>query len=69
MANIANGIFPDKKFEVNQEYLGKIRTYFKAEVHSLDYSNPSAAAKYINDYAAKVTNNLIKDVISSDNLG
>lgn len=66
--NIANSIWYRTGFPVKEPFLDVNRTYFNAEVRSLDFSEPGAV-DVINDWCAKATNNLIKkplDRISAD---
>lgn len=65
---IANIMFPDLKFRIVENYVEESRTYFKAEVQKLDYSEPSSSAKQINHFVENATNLRIKDIISEHDL-
>ncbi|MDI6765207.1 MAG: serpin family protein [Bacteroidota bacterium] len=59
---IANSIWHRNDFPVEEEFIQTNRTYFDAEVASLDFSNPTSA-DIINAWVSKKTREKIKEVI------
>jgi serpin B len=59
----ANALWIRENFELLQEYINVIQTYYGGESSEVDYSNPTQAAEIINSWVENKTNNLIKDLI------
>jgi len=59
----ANALWPDTHYTLLQKYIHVIETYYGGNVSNVDYSNPEAAAKKINNWVENQTNNLIKDLV------
>ncbi len=59
---IANSIWPRTDFEVLQKFLDDNKTYFNAEVTSLDFSQPSALTT-INNWVNAKTNGKIPSIL------
>ena len=66
---IANSAWHRNGFEVNQNFLDKVRAFFDAEVAGLDFSDPSAAGT-MNQWVSDRTNGRIEDIVEPpiDNL-
>jgi len=60
--NIANSVWCRDIFQAKQPFLDINATYFNAEIRKLDFSK-TWAVDTINNWCARKTNNLIKDVI------
>lgn len=65
---IANGMFPNLRFRIHDQYLEKSVAYFKAQVQQVDYTDTFASAKHINTYVENATNKNIKNIVSSRDL-
>lgn len=59
---IANSAWHRNGFEVNQDFLDKVRAFFDAEVAGLDFSDPSAAGT-MNQWVSDKTNGRIEEII------
>ena len=59
---IANSAWHRNGFEVNQNFLDKVRAFFDAEVAGLDFSDPSAADT-MNQWVSDKTNGRIEEII------
>lgn len=59
---IANSVWYDKAFTVEQAYLTDLQNYFKAKVSAEDFANPATVSK-INQWASDNTNAKIKKVL------
>ena len=59
---IANSAWHRNGFEVNQDFLDKVRAFFDAEVAGLDFSDPSAADT-MNQWVSEKTNGRIEEII------
>lgn len=64
MMKIANSLFVQNGFYINDEFLQMLKKYFHAEVNHVDFSQNIAAANHINRWVENNTNNLLKDVVS-----
>ena len=64
----ANALWIKENYPLLDDYLNTVETYYHAESTPIDYSNPSNAADIINSWVENKTNNLIKDLISPDNI-
>lgn len=61
---IANSLFVQNGFHVNEEFLQMMKMYFNAEVSHVDFSQNVAVANYINKWVENYTNGLLKDLVS-----
>ncbi|GAB1287620.1 Neuroserpin [Apodemus speciosus] len=63
---IANSLFVQNGFHVNEEFLQMMKMYFNAEVNHVDFSQNVAVANYINKWVENYTNSysLLKDLVS-----
>lgn len=61
---IANSLFVQNGFHVNDEFLQMLKKYFNAEVNHVDFSQNVAVANYINKWVENNTNSLLKDLVS-----
>ncbi|XP_048203129.1 neuroserpin [Perognathus longimembris pacificus] len=61
---IANSLFVQNGFHVNEEFLQMMKKYFNAEVTHVDFSQNVAVANTINKWVENTTNNLLKDLVS-----
>lgn len=59
----ANALWPSINYQLLQEYIDVIETFYGGKVSDVDYSNPVQAAEIINNWVEKQTNNLIKYLI------
>lgn len=64
MMKIANSLFVQNGFYINDEFLQMLKKYFNAEVNHVDFSQNIAVANHINRWVENNTNNLLKDVVS-----
>ncbi|WKY13036.1 hypothetical protein Q1695_004113 [Nippostrongylus brasiliensis] len=65
-ADIANGFFLNKQFAIDNSYENTITTKYFAKVQSLDFGNPAAAAKTIDNFISKTTRGKIHDMVKAD---
>ncbi|CAO2612855.1 Serpini1 [Lemmus lemmus] len=61
---IANSLFVQNGFHINDEFLQMMKKYFNAEVNYVDFSQNVAVANYINKWVENYTNSLLKDLVS-----
>lgn len=61
---IANSLFVQNGFHINEEFLQMMKMYFNAEVNHVDFSENVAVANYINKWVENYTNSLLKDLVS-----
>lgn len=61
---IANSLFVQNGFHINDEFLQMMKKYFNAEVNHVDFSQNVAVANYINKWVENYTNSLLKDLVS-----
>ena len=59
---IANAIFVDKKYTLNQNFKKSFADSYQGSAQSVDFLSPDAV-KTVNDWASKNTDGLIKDII------
>ena len=53
---IANSLFVQNGFHVNEEFLQMMKLYFNAEVNHVDFGQSAAVANYINKWVENYTN-------------
>ncbi|XP_005076191.1 neuroserpin [Mesocricetus auratus] len=61
---IANSLFVQNGFHINDDFLQMMKKYFNAEVSHVDFSQNVAVANYINKWVENHTNSLLKDLVS-----
>lgn len=66
--NIANKLFIAKNFEVNDDYNSSLSTWFNSDLETVDYSQTIEAANTINSYVEKHTENMIKNLVTPNDL-
>lgn len=60
----ANALWIDKDFKILSDYARTVQTYYKAEVHDVDFKNAAEAARQlINSWVENKTNGKIKEAI------
>ena len=59
----ANALWLKNNFQLLDEYIEDMTTYFAGRVSEVDFSNPVEAAKIINDWVEQQTNNNIKNLV------
>ena len=64
----ANKIYSHKNFELKKEFVENLTKYFLSGIEPLNFKESDQAAKIINDWVAKETNNKINDIIFADSL-
>ena len=57
---LANSLFVQNGFHVNEEFLQMLKMYFNAEVNHVDFSQNVAVANSINKWVENYTNSLLK---------
>lgn len=63
---LANSLFVQNGFHVNEEFLQMLKMYFNAEVNHVDFSQNVAVANSINKWVENYTNSLLKDLVSPE---
>ena len=63
LMSIANSIWYEQTFEVEQDFINVNQNYFNAEVSPLDFNNPDAVIT-INNWVADKTNEKITEIIN-----
>ena len=61
--NIANKIFQRNSYKIHKEFIDLLKKFYKSDAQGLDFSNPAASAKVINDWVATQTNNKIQNLV------
>jgi serine protease inhibitor len=61
--NIGNKIFQRNSFKINKEFIDLLKKFYNSDAQGLDFSNPAASAKVINDWVATQTNNKIQNLV------
>ena len=59
----ANALWSRVGYQLLQDYINVIETYYGGEVSEVDYSNPEKAAEIINSWVENQTNNLIHNLV------
>jgi len=65
---IANAIWIKNKYPLTADYQKNIQTQYLAEAFQVDFSNPNKSANQINTWASQKTTQLIRNVISPDQI-
>ena len=65
---IANSIWAQQEFPIYDSFKNVNKEYFYAQVDNVDFRNPDKVVQQINKWAARNTNNLIKEVIKKDDI-
>ncbi|XP_061569374.1 leukocyte elastase inhibitor-like isoform X1 [Cololabis saira] len=64
--SVANRLYGEQSYQFVEEFLGKTRTHYKAELESVDFMKSAEAARLnINSWVEKETQGKIKDVLVS----
>ena len=66
--NIANALWIQKDFSVQENYIKQVERKYDSEVKSTDFKQNTIAAKEINSWISNKTNKLIKDIINPNNI-
>ncbi|XP_053246429.1 neuroserpin [Podarcis raffonei] len=66
---LANSLYVQSGFHVSDKFLQLMKTYFRAEVEDVDFSQNIAVASHINRWVENHTNNMIKDFVSARDFG
>ncbi|KAK2886225.1 leukocyte elastase inhibitor-like isoform X2 [Channa argus] len=70
--NVANRLYGEKSYQFVEDFLGKTRKHYSAELESVDFKTSSEAARLnINNWVEKTTQGKIKDLLAKgvlDNL-
>ncbi|XP_008053900.1 neuroserpin [Carlito syrichta] len=61
---IANSLFVQNGFHINEEFLQMLKKYFHAEVNHVDFSHNVAVADRINQWVENNTSNMLKGLVS-----
>uniref|UniRef100_UPI00398F4B2D neuroserpin n=1 Tax=Pristiophorus japonicus TaxID=55135 RepID=UPI00398F4B2D len=61
---LANSLFVQEGFQLNDKFLQMLKKYFSASVGSIDFSQSSSVADHINEWVQNQTNNKIQDLSS-----
>lgn len=61
-------IVADKNRPVKSEFQSKIESDYKAEVLSVDFTNPKAAFTYVNEYVANHTRGEIQKILTPEDV-
>jgi len=59
----ANALWVNNNYDLLEDYVNIIETYYGGKASDIDYSDPQVAADIINDWVESQTNNLIKDLV------
>ncbi|MEQ2262778.1 hypothetical protein XENORESO_020825 [Xenotaenia resolanae] len=65
---IANAMFSQKGFPMEETFVATNKANFQCESRSLDFSNPTAASDYINEWVSNKTKGHIPTLIKADML-
>jgi serpin B len=60
----SNALWPRIGYQLLQDYIDIIETFYGGTVSEIDYSNPEQAAEIINSWVENRTNNLIQDLVA-----
>lgn len=66
--NTANRIFPNKGFEVKDDFRQVLDKHFNSSTHQLDFNQAEASAAVINNWVAEQTKDKIKDLVPASML-
>ncbi|KAM4693825.1 neuroserpin [Discoglossus pictus] len=64
--SIANSLYLQNGFHINDKFIQLMKKYFKAEVENVDFSQGSSVANHINAWVENHTNNRVHDLFSSE---
>uniref|UniRef100_A0A3B5L6E3 Serpin peptidase inhibitor, clade E (nexin, plasminogen activator inhibitor type 1), member 2 n=1 Tax=Xiphophorus couchianus TaxID=32473 RepID=A0A3B5L6E3_9TELE len=68
LVQIANAMFSHNSFPMEETFMATNKANFQCESRSLDFSNPTAAADYINHWVSNKTKGHITNLINADML-
>ncbi|XP_006637520.2 neuroserpin [Lepisosteus oculatus] len=63
---LANSLFLQTGIHFNEDFLQKMKKYFKAEIETVDFSQSTAVANHINQWVENHTENKIHDLLSAE---
>jgi len=66
--NVSNSIWIQNDYKIKTDFQNKIQTNYFADAFHVNFSDQSSSATQINKWAAQKTNNLIKNLISPDQI-
>ncbi|WKY13020.1 hypothetical protein Q1695_004105 [Nippostrongylus brasiliensis] len=66
--NIANGLFVNKQYHIEEDYARTISKKFAASVRSLDFDHADEAAKIIDGFVSNSTEGKIEGMVTADSL-
>ncbi|KAL1457513.1 hypothetical protein WDU94_007734 [Cyamophila willieti] len=65
---MVNTIYFAQHAQLKPDYQSRAVDYFNSELRKTDFTKPEAAAKQMNDWVSRHTNDIIKDLIQSESL-
>ncbi|CAF0861851.1 unnamed protein product [Didymodactylos carnosus] len=65
---VADRLYVQKKYQLYQNYKHDLSTFYNATIVSIDFSMQNAAANTINKWVSQETKNLIKNIISPNDV-
>ena len=66
--NIANAIWIQDNYKIESNYINNVKNKYLAEVKSVDFLNKQIASAVINNWVSHKTNDLIKEIVSSNDI-
>jgi serpin B len=66
--NISNAIWIQNKFKIEKDYQNTIKNKYSSDIFTIDFSNSDKSALKINNWVSEKTNNLIKEIISPNDI-
>ena len=66
--HMANALFVRRGYRLREDYVERLRRHWDSECRPVDFEKAEEAAARINDWVAEQTNDLIKELVSSDDL-
>jgi serpin B len=66
--NVANRLYADKNFELNNEFNEKLEKYYDSQLDLIDFKETEKSANRINQWISNQTNNIIKNVLKPKNI-
>lgn len=61
--NLANRLYADDQFEVNDDFNENLKKYYQSQLELVDFDKQEESAKKINRWVSDQTNNVIQEVI------
>lgn len=66
--NIANRLFADDAFDVDQNFKNNLKKFYRSDLELLDFSKPAESADYVNNWISNQTNKMIKNVLKPSDI-